>query len=247
MKISIITVSYNAGATIEQTIQSVLAQSHPDVEYIVVDGASKDNTLDIIEKYKSRIAHVISEKDKGIYDAMNKGIALATGDIVGILNSDDLYHNNQVLEYIASQFNSETDCICSDVEIFSDRPDNVLRYYNCQRWKPWMFRIGHQPPHPGFFVRRELYSELGTFNTHYRLAADFDLLLRFILKHKKRTQYLHYVSVSMRSGGASQKSLKNIRLANSEVHLSLKRNGYFSLPPFIWLKYPLKIFQFLLK
>ena len=248
MKITVITVSYNAAATIEQTIQSVLAQSYKNVEYIVIDGASSDNTLQIIEKYKSGIVHVVSEKDGGIYDAMNKGIALATGDIVGILNSDDLYHNENVLSFIASQFEDNSiDCVCTDVEIFSETPSQVLRYYNCRRWKPWMFRIGHQPPHPGFFVRRKLYTELGNFNTQYRLAADFDFLLRCILKNNKVTQYINYVSVSMRSGGASQKSFKNIQRANREVHLSLKHNGYFSLPLFIWLKYPLKVFQFFLK
>lgn len=248
MKISVITVSYNAAATIEQTIQSVLSQSYTNVEYIVIDGASSDNTLQIIEKYKTRIAHVVSEKDGGIYDAMNKGIALATGDIVGILNSDDLYHNEDVLSFISTQFeDSSIDCVCTDVEIFSETPNNVIRYYNCRRWKPWMFRIGHQPPHPGFFVRRNVYAEVGNFNTQYRLAADFDFLLRCILKYKKPTRFINYVSVSMRSGGASQKSFKNIQRANSEVHHSLKRNGYFSIPLLVWLKYPFKIFQFFLK
>ncbi|MCC7297405.1 MAG: glycosyltransferase [Bacteroidia bacterium] len=247
MKISVITVCYNSEATVEQTIQSVLAQSHTDIEYIVVDGASTDRTLEIINKYKDQISVVISEKDKGIYDAMNKGLARVTGDVVGILNSDDLYKNNEVLSQVSMEFNKPIECLCTDVEIFERMPENVVRFYSCTRWKPWMFRIGHQPPHPGFFVRNSVYKQFGTFKSEFKLAADFEILLRFILKNKCKTNYSNWTSVSMRSGGASQKGLKNIMLANKEVNASLKQNGYFSFPLLIWLKYPIKIFQFLLK
>lgn len=247
MKISIITVSYNSAATIEETIQSVLAQNYKDIEFIVIDGNSNDGTQDIVSKYMDNISYFISEKDTGIYDAMNKGLALATGDVIGILNSDDIYKNDQVLSNIASEFDDQTDCVCTDVEIFDGTPQHVIRYYNCTRWKPWMFRIGHQPPHPGFFVKKSMYQLYGNFRSHFRLAADFDILLRFIAKNKARVKYCHWVSVSMRSGGASQKSFKNINRANREVNESLKTNGYFSILPLIWLKYPFKIFQFLLK
>jgi glycosyltransferase involved in cell wall biosynthesis len=244
VKISVITVCYNSATTLEETIQSVLNQTHPDLEYIVIDGASTDGTLEIISKYRNRIQHVVSEPDKGIYDAMNKGLKLATGDIIGILNSDDLYKNNQVLSSIDNAFQSDTDCICTDVEIFKNTPSEILRYYSCTRWKPWMFRIGHQPPHPGFFVRRSCYDTLGLFDTQYKLAADFDIMFRFIYKAKKTTLFLPWVSVCMRSGGASQKGFSNIAQANREVHHSIQKNGYFSMLALVWSKYILKIFQF---
>lgn len=246
MKISIITVSYNSAATIEQTIQSVLAQSHPDVEYILIDGGSKDGTMDLVAPYKSRLAVCISEPDKGIYDAMNKGLAHATGDVVGILNSDDIYAHNQVLSQVAAAFGqADMDCLCTDVSIFKSTPDNIIRKYSCTRWKPWMFRIGHQPPHPGFFVRKYCYEKYGVFDTTFKTAADFDLLLRFILKHKCRTLYRNMTTVLMRSGGESQRGFKAIARANREDHRSLQKNGYSSWLPLIWLKYLIKVFQFI--
>lgn len=247
MKVSIITVCYNSGATIEDTISSVLSQTHPDIEYIIIDGLSTDGTIEIVNRYRDQIKVFVSEKDTGIYDAMNKGVQAATGDIIGILNSDDIYKNNDVIERIAAAFEPNVDCVSTDVEIFSSNPENVVRYYSATRWKPWMFRIGHQPPHPGFFVRRQCYQSAGLFNTQYKLAADFDMLYRLIVKNHFSVKYLPWISVSMRSGGASQNSFSNIRRANREVHHSLKSNGAFSLPFLIWLKYPLKVFQFLLR
>ena len=245
MKFSIITVCYNSAATLEQTIQSVLSQTYANIEYIIIDGGSSDGSIDIINKYKDRIAHFVSEADGGIYDAMNKGIALSTGDVVGILNSDDIYTGERVIEHLAAQFRAmEVDAICTDVVIFKDRPENKIRMYRCNRWKPWMFRIGHQPPHPGFYVKKAFYDAYGVFNTKYKTAADFDLLLRFIYKHRIKTAYLNFTSVLMRSGGASQRSFRALAKANMEDHLSLKENGYLSWYPLIWLKYALKIFQF---
>jgi glycosyltransferase involved in cell wall biosynthesis len=244
LKISIITVCYNSGKTLESTIQSVIAQDFPNIEYIVIDGASIDNTEAIIAKYRGQIAHYISEPDQGIYDAMNKGLALCTGDVVGILNSDDVYKNTAVLSTIATHFTNDIDCLSTDVEIFSENPQNVVRYYSCTQWRPWMFRIGHQPPHPGFFVRNTCYQQYGFFDIQFKLAADFEILLRLIGKYKCRTKYLSVVTVSMRSGGASQKNIKNIIRANKEDHRALRKNGYFSLYPFIWLKYIIKIFQY---
>ena len=244
MKISIITVCYNSAATLEETIKSVLSQSYPNIEYIIVDGASTDATPEILNRYADKISRIISEPDKGIYDAMNKGLHVAQGDVIGILNSDDLYHDPKVLENVVKAFQSDIDGLCTNVEIFDPTPDKVIRFYSCTKWRPWMFRIGHQPPHPGFFARKAAYAKVGDFDTTYMLAADFDFLLRFIFKHKLKMKYVPRVSVSMRSGGASQKSFYNIRKANLEDHHSLKKNGYFSLPIFIWLKYLIKIFQF---
>jgi len=244
LKFSIITVCYNSGATLEETIRSVLSQTHKDVEYIIVDGDSRDNTKEIVDKYREHLAHFISEPDKGIYDAMNKGLSLATGEIIGILNSDDIYKNNDVLSKVAHAFQSDIDCLGTDVEIFDGTPDHVIRYYSCAGWKPWMLRIGHQPPHPGFFVRRKCYDSFGLFDTGYRSAADFDLLLRFIYKHECKTVFQAWTSVAMRSGGESQRSFKNIARANREVHNSLRRNGYISFLSLCWTRYLLKIFQF---
>lgn len=244
MKVSIITVSYNSAATIEQTIQSVLAQTHSNIEYIVVDGGSSDDTIEIVNRHKGRIQHFISEPDNGIYDAMNKGIALATGAIVGILNSDDVYAGTTVIETIVNRFETLLcDAVCTDVVIFKDKPENKIRMYRCRNWKPWMFRIGHQPPHPGFFVKKACYDTYGWFDTQFKTAADFDLLLRFIYKHRIKTVYLNFTSVLMRSGGASQRSFKALAAANLEDHRSLRKNGYFSLYALIWLKYALKVFQ----
>lgn len=245
MKISVITVCYNSAATVEETIRSVLAQSHPDVEYIIIDGNSSDDTVNIIEQYRDRIAVFVSEPDKGIYDAMNKGLARATGEVVGILNSDDLYAHDQVLANVAVNFSDPgLQGLCTDVSIFSGSPDHIIRRYRCTRWKPWMFRIGHQPPHPGFFVRKHCYDRFGHFDTGFRTAADFDLLLRFILKHRISMKYLPETTVLMRSGGASQQGIKALAAANREDHLSLRKNGYFSWLPLIWMKYLIKVFQF---
>jgi len=244
VKISIITVCFNSAATIAECIESVLVQTCSDVEYIVVDGNSNDGTKEIIQRYLPRISHFISEPDSGIYDAMNKGLALATGDIVGILNSDDIYKKPDVLERIVALFQNDQECICTDVEIFENSPENVIRYYSCTTWKPWMFRIGHQPPHPGFFAKKDCYLKWGNFNTKFKLAADFDLLMRFIFKNKAKTEYHPWVSVSMRSGGASQKGLRNISRSNREVNQSIKGNGYYSNILLVWMKYILKIFQF---
>ena len=243
MKVSIITVCYNSARTLQDTIESVLAQTYTNIEYIIIDGGSTDDTPAIIEKYRSRIAHVVSEPDRGLYDAMNKGIALSSGELVGILNSDDLLAHAGVIADVVSALDSNTEAICSDVHIFKNHRNNIVRKYRCTRWKPWMFRLGHQPPHPGFFVRKNCYERFGVFDLQFRRAADFELLLRFIGVHKINTKYLPYTSVLMRSGGSSQQGLKAISEANREDHLALRKHGYFSALPLIWCKYALKVFQ----
>ncbi|MFN4914184.1 MAG: glycosyltransferase family 2 protein [Sphingomonadales bacterium] len=243
MKVSIITVCYNSARTLQDTIESVLAQTYADIEYILVDGGSTDETPAIIDRYRSRIARVVSEPDQGLYDAMNKGIALATGQIIGILNSDDLLAHDGVIADIVAAMDEHTEAICSDVHIFNNNKENVVRKYRCTRWKPWMFRIGHQPPHPGFFVRKNCYERFGVFDLQFKRAADFELLLRFIGVHKINTKFLSYTSVLMRSGGSSQQGIKAISEANREDHLALRKHRYFSAVPLIWCKYLLKVFQ----
>lgn len=243
MKVSIITVCYNSARTMQETIESVLTQSYQNIEYIIIDGNSTDETPAILTQYQNRIAHIVSEPDKGLYDAMNKGIALSTGELIGILNSDDVLAHSGVIADVVAAMNDNTEAICSDVNIFKDKKENVVRKYRCTRWKPWMFRIGHQPPHPGFFVRKRCYENYGSFDLQFKRAADFELLLRFIGVHKINMKFLPYTSVLMRSGGSSQQGLRAISEANIEDLRALRKHGYLSVLPLIWCKYFLKIFQ----
>ncbi len=249
MKVSVITATYNSAATLKETIDSVMAQDYTNLEYIVVDGNSSDGTQELVRSYGSAVHQFVSEPDRGIYDALNKGIAMAGGDIIALLHSDDVFDHPGIISKVVEQCSrSKASMLCTDVQICD--PDNmqrVRRYYSCTRWKPWMFRIGHQPPHPGCFVRRELYQQFGTFDLSYRISADFDLLLRFILKHKVPVEFRNFVSVRMRDGGTSNAGLKARMKANREDHLSLRKNGYFSFLPLIYLKYVLKAFQWLNK
>lgn len=218
LKISIITVSYNSAQTIEHTIQSVLSQTYPNIEYILVDGASQDNTLKILEKYKSKISKFISEKDNGIYHAMNKGIKMATGDIIGILNSDDFYADDNVLNDVVTTFEkSKADSIYADLQyVDANNTQKIKRYWKSGTYKPGDFLFGWMPPHPTFFVKREVYEKYGLFNESLRSAADYELMLRFIHKHQISVDYLPRVIVKMRSGGQSNVTAKNRIKANLE-------------------------------
>lgn len=210
MKVSIITVAYNSAATIRDTIESVLSQDYPDIEYILIDGNSQDETLEIAQEYKEQISQIVSEPDQGIYDAMNKGIRLATGDIVGILNSDDFFSAPTIISSVVKAFqNKQTDAVYGDVR-FVD-PGNLLRcvrYYSSAIFRPWLLRLGLMPAHPSFYVRREIYNRYGLYSTDYKIAADFELLFRFIYIHKIKIYYLYLDFVTMRTGGASTESLK---------------------------------------
>ena len=244
MRVSIITTAYNSAKTIEETIQSVKNQSYKDMEHIIVDGNSTDGTLDIILKYPH--LKYISEKDNGLYDAMNKGISMASGEIIAILNSDDLYQNTQAIENVVDTFKgNKVDCVLSNIEIFEDSTRKVTRKYSAKKWKMWMFRIGWQPPHPGFFAKSSVYKKHGSFDTQFRISADFDFMFRVLYHHKALYQKLDKVTVSMRAGGISQSGIKSLARANREDHISIKKYGYFSLLPLIWSKYFIKILQYL--
>lgn len=233
MKISIITIAYNSAATIEDTIQSVLSQDYPEVEYIIVDGASTDKTLSIVDRYADRIAHFISEPDKGIYDAMNKGVQLATGDVIGILNSDDFYADTRVLSDVASRFGAErTDSAANIDALYADlvyvdreKGDKVVRYWKAGPYRPNSFRRGWMPPHPTFFVRRACYERYGLYSLDLRSAADYELMLRFIHKHGIKLAYLERVITHMRIGGESNVSIKNRIRANQEDRRAWTMNG----------------------
>lgn len=213
MKLSIVTVSYNSAATIRDTFDSLLAQICKDYEYIVVDGLSTDGTVDIIKEYEPKFngrMRWISEKDSGLYDAMNKGIKMASGDVVGILNSDDFFTDNETLDTIKHAFEqNQPDAIYADVcYVKKDNIEIVDRYYSSKNFKRSKMRIGLIPAHPTFYAKRELFDRFGYYRTDYKIAADFDLLLRFIFVNNIKTYYIEKNLVTMRSGGVSNRSLK---------------------------------------
>lgn len=225
MKISIITVVYNNEATIRNAIDSVLSQDYPDIEYIVIDGASKDKTFDIIQSYGDKITKVVSEPDKGIYDAMNKGVKLATGDVVGILNSDDLYASDTIISDVMELIQKEgTDCLYGDlIYVRQDDITKKVRYWKSGKQKD--FKSGWHPPHPSFFVKKSVYDECGLYDTALRVSADFEMMLRILDKHKCRVSYLPKVIVKMRVGGESNRSLKNIIQGYHDMKQAFEING----------------------
>ena len=221
MKVSIVTGTYNSAKTIKDTIESVLSQTYTNIEYIIIDGVSKDNTLDIVNSYGVKITKVISEKDKGIYDAMNKGVSLATGDIVGILNSDDFFTDNRVIERVVESFkNNDLDAVYGDIHFVNDNDLNkTVRYYSSRIFRPSLMRLGFMPAHPSFYVRRECYNKYGLFDLSYKIGADFELLLRFIKVNKIKIKYLNFDFVTMRTGGASTAGIGS----NKQILLDIKR------------------------
>lgn len=226
MKISIITTCFNSENTIEDTLRSVEAQDYPDVEYIVVDGGSTDGTLPIIEKYKSKISKFISGKDQGIYDALNKGIGIATGEIIGILHSDDVFASQQVLSKISSIFyEKKCEGMYADLQ-YVDRKNTgrVIRNWKSGEYREGLFLEGWMPPHPTFFVRKECYERYGLFNTTFASAADYELMLRFIHRYKIKIAYLPEVIVKMRVGGISNTNILNRIRANLEDRRAWKIN-----------------------
>lgn len=228
MKVTIITITYNSAATLEDTLRSVVNQDYPNIEYLIIDGKSKDNTLQIVDKYKDKITKVVSERDKGLYDALNKGIALATGDIVGMLHSDDLYESNHVVSDIVKTFenNPSADGVYADL-VFVERNDinKVTRTWESGDYEEGDFLSGWMPPHPTFFVKKECYERFGGFNTSLRLSADYELMLRMIHKNKIKLAYLPKVVVKMRMGGVSNVSLFVRLKANIEDKMAWKLNG----------------------
>lgn len=227
MRVSIITVAYNSASTIRDTIESVLAQDYSEIEYIIVDGNSKDDTLRIVQEYGNRISRVISEKDKGIYDAMNKGISLATGDVIGILNSDDFYANERVISDVISLFEkSQSDSVYGDLDyVKTSPPFEVVRKWRSGSFNALRFYKGWMPPHPSFFIKRSCYQQFGVFDLQFKRAADYELMLRMLLKHRVSSSHLPKVLVKMRIGGASNASIKARMHANREDRMAWKVNG----------------------
>lgn len=226
MKISIITVAFNNRVFLEDCIRSVLSQTYNDIEYIIVDGGSTDGTLDIIRKYEDKISAWISEPDGGIYDAMNKGIGMATGDVIGFLHSDDLYADEWVIERVAKAFvENGVQSVYGDLIYVNRNNSKVIRYWRAGRYSEGLINRGWMPPHPTFFVRREVYENYGSFNTSLKIAADYELILRFFGKQKINTYYIPRVLIKMRMGGSSNKNIRNIIRKTIEDYEALKING----------------------
>ena len=223
----------------------MVSQDYPDIEYIVIDGASTDRTPEIISKHRDKIDILVSEPDKGIYDAMNKGVKAATGEIVGILNADDLYQSNQVISRIAREFKEkQVDTIFGDlIFVNPDNLDKVVRFYKPDKFKLEHFRKGDMPPHPTFFVKRELYDQFGYFDTSFKITADFELMVRFLLKGGASFSYIPEILVKMRTGGVSTSGVKSTITVNKEMKRSLEMNGIKTSMARIYSKYFTKVFQ----
>ena len=249
MKVSIITATYNSAKTIVDTILSVNKQDYDDIEHIIIDGGSKDNTLELIKSTPNRVTKIVSESDKGIYDAMNKGIALATGDIIGILNSDDFYISTDVITSVVKEvLQGGYDAVYGDLEYVDEEDtDKVVRYWKSKYYKAGLFKKGWHPAHPTFFVKKEVYNKYGNFNLKYKIGADYEIMLRFIEKNRIKVAYIPETLVKMRVGGASNQSIKNIIKANIECYNAWKDNG-LSILPFVFILKPLsKTLQYLRK
>lgn len=246
MKISIITVCFNAVNTIADTLESVATQTQPDIEHIVVDGASKDGTLEVVKRYK-HVFKVISEPDHGIYDAMNKGLRLASGEVIGLLNADDVYADERVLERVAAIMRRDgLDALFGDAEfVNADHSDRPVRRYRSGRFRPERIAWGWMPAHPTLFLRRQAYEHFGLFRTDYQIAGDFELVARMFHGGSLRYRHLPEVLVRMRTGGISTGGWRNTLLLNREVLRACRENEIPTSMMKILSKYPAKLFEFL--
>lgn len=249
MTISIITVTYNSASTVRYTFDSILSQTYHDIDYIVVDGGSQDGTVEIIKEYEKRFdgrMHWISEKDNGIYDAMNKGIRMAKGELVGILNSDDFFTSDDVLYTVAENLTEDLDAVYGDIHFV--QPDNLnkcVRYYSSRNFRPWAVRFGYMPAHPSFYIRRCIYERYGLYSLDYKIAADFDMTVRLFCKYKIRAKYIEKDFVTMRTGGISTSKISHRILITREDARACRSNGIYSNFLFCSIKYLTKVFEFL--
>ena len=252
MKISVVTVTYNSAKTVKDTIQSVLNQHYDDYEYLVIDGGSKDETVDIIKSFEPAFKgkmRWVSEKDKGMYDGINKGIRMSTGDVVGIINSDDFYHRTDIFQIINDAFinNPGVEAIYGDVRFVNpDNLDKTVRYYSSKNFKPWRFRFGFMPAHPTFFTYKQNFEKYGYYQYDYHIAADYELLIRHLYTNKVPSKYIPVDFMKMRTGGRGTDGIQaNIRL-NKEIVRGCKENGIWTCMPLLFLKYFVKVFELVL-
>lgn len=247
--ISIITATFNSAKTLKDTIQSVLRQTNKDFEYLIIDGGSTDETIDIVKSYESEFSgrlKWVSEKDQGIYDAMNKGIKMASGDVVGILNSDDYFTSDDILQTVADAFKcQEIDAIYGDIHFIRDgNPQKCVRYYSSRMFRPFWLRFGFMPAHPSFYCKREVFEKAGLYSLDYKIGADYEMMVRLFKKYRIMSQYINKDFVTMRTGGASNNNVRSrITLINEDVK-ACKENGVYTNSLFVMLKFMYKIFEF---
>lgn len=236
LKISLITVAYNSAKTIKDSLNSVADQIYPHIEHIVVDGASSDGTLELVRNHHNPNIRLVSEPDSGIYDALNKGIRRATGDVVGFMHSDDLFADAAALQRVAAAFADPLiDAVYGDLQyVRRDNRDQVVRYWQSGAFSRNRLGWGWMPPHPTFYVRRSVYERLGMFDTSYRIAADYDCMLRFLGAGGIRVAYIPHVLVKMRLGGESNRSLKNILQKSKEDFRALTSNHVGGVGALVW-------------
>jgi glycosyltransferase len=239
MKVSIITVCLDSGQTLEDTVTSVLRQDYQDIQYIIVDGGSTDGTHEILRKYRSRIFKFLSEPDNGTYDAMNKGIKMATGEVVGFLNAGDFYATDTAISSIVACLQqTDVDAAYADLEYVAEHnPAKTVRRWRSQPCRDGLFEKGWHPPHPTFFVRRHLFDDYGDFDLDYHISADYEIMLRFLKKYKVTSCHIPKVLVKMRAGGKSNRSLWQIIRANIECYQAWQKSG-LQISPLIMLRKP---------
>lgn len=256
MKISVITATWNSGKTVEDTIKSVLRQRYTDIEHIIKDGGSVDNTLSICKDYQKRFyssevryqrpqktMKILSDKDKGIYDAMNQGIQSASGDIIGILNSDDFYTSDDVLETVAKEFQKDPslEAVYGDIHFVKDDDlTKCTRYYSSSYFRPWLFRFGFMPAHPSFYVRKEVYEKYGLYDLQFRTSSDFEWMVRIFVKYHINAKYLNKDFVTMRAGGESTAGMEAKKKVNNDIVGSLRKHGIFTCDAFKYIRYGIK-------
>lgn len=247
--ISIITATFNSAKTLKDTIQSVLRQTNKDFEYLIVDGGSTDETIDIVKSYESEFSgrlKWVSEKDKGIYDAMNKGIKMASGDIVGILNSDDYFTSDDILQTVADAFKrQEIDAIYGDIHFIRDgNPKKCIRYYSSRMFRPFWLRFGFMPAHPSFYCKREVFERAGGYRLDYVIGSDYEMMVRLFKHYKIESCYINKDFVTMRTGGASTRNVQSRLTLIKEDVRACRDNGVYTNELFICLKFFYKIFEF---
>jgi len=248
VKVSVITACYNRAQTIVATIDSVAGQTHRDIEHIVVDGGSTDGTLELVSGRRSSIARLITGPDKGIYDALNKGIAASTGDMIGFLHSDDVYAGSDVIQTVVEETQARSlDALYGDVVfVRTDDVDRIVRVYSSRRFRPSLIGWGWMPAHPALFVSRKLFQKFGSFKTDYEIAGDFEFVARIFAKPSFKYGYVPKVLVKMRMGGVSTKGWRNTVMVNKEILRACRENGISSNYLKLLLKYPAKALEFLM-
>jgi len=242
----VVTVCYNSATTIRDTIESVLSQKHKNIECIVVDGGSTDETVAIVKAFGDKISKLIVEPDEGIYDAMNKGIKASTGELVGILNSDDIYYSVDSLSCIAKTFehNRELEIVFGDI-IYTriNEVNKIVRYYSSKYFKPWKLRFGWMPPHQATYVKREAYLRYGLYKIDYKIAADYEMFIRWLAIEKLAYRRINKIIVNMRMGGVSTSGLRSNLILNREIVRACKSNGIYTNIFLVLSKMPLKLLE----